>query len=84
MADPDLPATAHFGKGEPKTISSIAESFDHPVVHTFDRKGEAKHTCCLTPYIECPNDVHGYIREWVKENKRNDNKSSRRQHDKND
>ena len=84
MADPDIPGVAHFGKGDPKTISSIAESFKHPVVHTFDRKGEAKRTYCTTPYIECPNDVHDYIKEWVKENKRNDTKSSSRQHDKND
>ena len=84
MADPEIPGVAHFGKADPKTISSIAEAFDHPVVHTFDRKGEAKRTCCMTPYIECHNDVHNYIKQWVKENKRNDSKSSRRQHDKND
>ena len=84
MADPEIPGVAHFGKADPKTISSIAEAFDHPVVHTFDRKGEAKRTCCMTPYIECHNDVHDYIKQWVKENKRNDGKSSSRQHDKND
>lgn len=84
MADPNLPPAAHFGKGDPKTISSIAEAFDHPVVHTFDRKGEAKRTYCSEPYIECHNDVHDYIKKWVKENKRNDAKSSSRQHDKND
>ena len=74
MIDPSLPSVAHFGKGEPKTISSIADSFGHPVVHTFDRKGEAQRTCCTSPYIECPNDVHEYIKQWVQENK-NDSKS---------
>jgi UDP-glucose 4-epimerase len=83
MADPDVPGVAHFGRGDPKTISSIAASFSHPVVHTFDRKGEAKRTYCMQPYIECPNDVHDYIKQWVKENK-SGTKSSRRQHDKND
>ena len=74
MIDPSLPSVAHFGKGDPKTISSIADSFGHPVVHTFDRKGEAQRTCCTSPYIECPNDVHEYIKQWVQENK-NDSKS---------
>jgi len=84
MADPNLPPTAHFGSGDPKTISSIAEAFGHPVVHTFDRRGEAKRTYCSEPYIECHNNVHNYIKQWVQENKRNDAKSSSRQHDKND
>ena len=79
MIDPNLPSIAHFGKGEPKTISSIADCFKHPVVHTFDRKGEAQRTCCTSPYIECPNDVHEYIKQWVQENK-NDSKSRGRQH----
>ena len=83
MIDPNLPSIAHFGKGEPKTISSIADCFKHPVVHTFDRKGEAQRTCCPAPYIECHNDVHKYIKQWVQENK-NDAKSGSRQHNRDD
>ena len=77
LADPSLPSTAHFGKGDPKTIATIAEAFDHPIVHTFDRQGEAEKTLCSTPYIECPNDVYDYIINWVKENKRDASSSSR-------
>ena len=76
MADPSLPATAHFGKGDPKSISSIADAFGHHVVHSFDRKGEAQQTRCVNPYIECPNDVHDYIKNWVKENKSDVTKNS--------
>ena len=76
LADPSLPSTAHFGKGDPKTISSIADAFDHHVVHSFDRKGEAQSTLCKNPYIECPNDVHDYIKRWVKENKSDVTKNS--------
>ena len=77
LADPTLPSTAHFGKGDPRTIASIAEAFDHPIVHTFDKPGEAEKTLCETPYIECPNDVYDYITNWVKENKRDTSSSSR-------
>ena len=83
IVDPGLPSVAHFGKGEPKTISSIANAFGSPVVHTFDRKGEAQRTCCETPYITCPNDVHKYIKQWVQENK-NDAESGSRQHNRDD
>ena len=76
LADPSLPSTAHFGKGDPKTISSIADAFDHHIVHSFDRKGEAQQTLCKNPYIECPNDVHNYIKKWVKENKSDVTKNS--------
>ncbi len=76
LADPSLPSTAHFGKGDPKTISSIADAFDHHVVHSFDRKGEAQQTLCKNPYIECHNDVHDYIKKWVKENKSDVTKNS--------
>ena len=77
MVDPNLPSVAHFGKGAPMSINSIADAFDHPVVHTFDRKGEAQRTFCPAPYIECNNDVHQYIKLWVQENK-NDAKSGSR------
>lgn len=70
LIDPDIPSVAHFGAGNPKSISSIADCFDTTVVHTFDRPGEAQRTCCEQPYIECHNNVHDYIKTWVKENKK--------------
>ena len=76
LVDPTLTSVEHFGKGDPKTISSIANCFDHPVVHTFDRPGEAQKTLCTEPYIECNNDVHEYIKKWVKENKSGTKNSS--------
>ena len=76
LVDPNLPSVAHFGKGDPKSISSIANCFKHPVVHTFDRQGEAQKTLCEEPYIPCNNDVHDYINGWVKENKSGTKNSS--------
>jgi len=58
----------HLGKGYPVTINSIAECFPCTVINAFDRPGEAQRTFCETPYIECPTDVHAYIRHWIKEN----------------
>tara|TARA_B100000085_G_scaffold148843_1_gene135394 strand:- start:880 stop:1755 length:876 start_codon:yes stop_codon:yes gene_type:complete len=69
LADPTAPSVAHFGSGNPKSISSIADCFDAPVVHTFDRKGEAERTFCESPYIEPTWNVHEYIKKWVQENK---------------
>ena len=78
LADPGLPAVAHFGSGDPKSISSIADCFDHPIVHTFDRKGEAERTFCERPYIEPTHNVHNYIKQWVQEIKNDATKSSSR------
>tara|TARA_B100000927_G_scaffold291183_1_gene292250 strand:+ start:3834 stop:4709 length:876 start_codon:yes stop_codon:yes gene_type:complete len=69
MADPTSPSTAHFGSGSPRSIASIADCFKHPVVHSFDRKGEAQRTHCELPYMEPTHDVHEYIKNWVQENK---------------
>jgi UDP-glucose 4-epimerase len=55
---------AHFGSNNPYTINQIAEAFDHPSVYEFDRKGEAEHTICETPYIKRSHDVIEYIRDW--------------------
>ena len=75
LADTTNHDVIHFGSGMPKTISSIAEAFSHPVVHTFDRPGEALRTFCENPYMEPTHDVHSYIRDWVK---RNHNESNNR------
>ena len=68
-ADPTSPSIAHFGSGSPRSIASIADCFKHPVVHSFDRKGEAQRTHCEFPYMEPTHDVHEYIKNWVQENK---------------
>jgi len=69
LADPGVPDTAHFGSGDPQTILSIAECFDHPMVHSFDRPGEAQRTFCERPYIGATQNVHNYINEWIDRNK---------------
>ena len=69
LADPNSPSVAHFGSGSPRSISSIADCFDHPIVHSFDRRGEAERTFCQNPYVEPTHNVHEYIKQWVMENK---------------
>lgn len=68
LADEATPAVAHFGSGDPKTIQSIADSFGAPVVHSFNRPGEAEKTFCSQPYILPTHDVHEYIKDWIKRN----------------
>ena len=68
LVDPEHHEEVHFGKGDPKTILSIAQAFNTSIVHSFDKPGEAQTTICKDPYIECPNDVLSYIENWVKEN----------------
>jgi len=68
LVDPTHRSEVHFGKGDPKTILSIAKRFNTSIVHSFDKPGEAQSTLCKTPYIECPNDVFSYIDNWLKEN----------------
>ena len=68
LVDPDHHEEVHFGKGDPKTILSIAQAFNTSIVHSFDKPGEAQTTICKKPYIECPNDVFSYIDNWLKEN----------------
>jgi UDP-glucose 4-epimerase len=65
LADPSAPDVAHFGSGDPKTILSIADSFDTSVVHSWDRPGEAFRTYCQNPYIEATHDVNAYIENWI-------------------
>jgi UDP-glucose 4-epimerase len=72
MADPSCPSVAHFGSGDPKSISSIADCFNHPIVHSFDRKGEAEKTFCEAPYMSPTHNVHNYINKWVLENEKSD------------
>jgi UDP-glucose 4-epimerase len=78
LADPNSPSVAHFGSGSPRSISSIADCFEFPVVHSFDRPGEAERTYCQNPYIESTHDVHNYIKQWVQENKNDATKNSSR------
>lgn len=68
LVDPDHQEDVHFGKGDPKSILSIAQAFNTSIVHSFDKPGEAQTTICKKPYIECPNDVFSYIDNWLKEN----------------
>ena len=68
LVDPEHHEEVHFGKGDPKTILSIAQAFNTSIVHSFDKPGEAQSTLCKRPYIECPNDVFSYIDNWLKEN----------------
>ena len=68
LVDPEHHEEVHFGKGDPKTILSIAQAFNTSIVHSFDKPGEAQTTICKKPYIECPNDVFSYIDNWLKEN----------------
>ena len=68
LVDPNHHEEVHFGKGDPKTILSIAQAFNTSIVHSFDKPGEAQTTICKKPYIECPNDVFSYIDNWLKEN----------------
>ncbi len=85
MVDQEAPSVAHFGKGNPQSIQSIADNFDCPMIYEFDRPSEAQITHCENPYIECPNDVHSYLQHWVKENKTNyDPKDRSGQHNRND
>lgn len=58
------PQDIHLGSGNPRSISEIADAFDHPVIYEFDRKGEADRTICDEPYIEPEYDVIRYCKEW--------------------
>lgn len=62
------PKYALLGRGDPKTILEIAEAFEHPFVHEFDKPGEAEKTYCDKPFINGRHDVINYIKEWKKLN----------------
>ena len=54
----------HFGRGDPKPISSLVKAFDWRAVHQFDKPGEAQKTFCENPYGVYVHDVLDYINEW--------------------
>lgn len=60
------PKEIHLGAGYPHSILEIAEAFDHPIVHEFDKPGESQHTFCEKPYVRRTIDVVEYIKEWKK------------------
>lgn len=62
------PKSIHLGKGDPKSILEIAEAFEHPFIHEFDREGEAEKTRCDKPYVQGKFDVIDYIKRWKIEN----------------
>ena len=66
LVDPDEPTEAHFGKGEPYSIQEIAEAYEADIVYKFNVEGEAQDTLCANPYIECPNSVISYIKNWIR------------------
>ena len=66
LVDPDEPTEAHFGKGEPHSIQEIAEAYETDIVYKFNVEGEAQDTLCANPYIECPNSVISYIKNWIR------------------
>lgn len=69
LFDGDYPAEAHFGSNDPKSILSIAEKFNHPIVHEFDKPGEAQNTHCKHPYRDTVCNVHDYIELWLEDQK---------------
>ena len=58
------PKHVHLGSGNPYSILDVAEAFNHPIVHEFDRPGEAQDTLCKTPFIKSNADVISYIKHW--------------------
>ena len=61
------PVHVHLGTGNPCSIQDVAEAFSHPIVHEFDRPGEAQDTICKNPYVKSNHDVIDYIKSWKKE-----------------
>lgn len=61
------PQHVHLGRGKPVSILDVARAFDHPIVHEFDKPGEAEITCCETPFYECEYNVIKYIKDWKEE-----------------
>ncbi|MDA9002804.1 NAD-dependent epimerase/dehydratase family protein [bacterium] len=58
----------HFGRGDPQSIKSIADAFNHPIVHKFDLPGEAQDTYCEEEdrYGYYEYNVLEYIAEWIR------------------
>ena len=57
----------HFGSGNPYSILDVANAFDHPIIHEFDRPGEAQDTLCKRPYVKVRHNVLDYIKFWKQE-----------------
>jgi len=68
LTSPKKRSQVHFGSANPYSILEIAEAFDHPYIHEFDKPGEAAHTVCKDPYIKRTHDVIQYITEWKRRN----------------
>ena len=68
LTTPKKRSQVHFGSANPYSILEIAEAFDHPYIHEFDKPGEAAHTMCRDPYIKRTHDVIQYIKEWKRRN----------------
>lgn len=68
LTAPKKPKQVHFGSSCPYTINEVAAAFDHPIVHEFDKPGEAAHTVCKNPYVKRTKDVISYIKEWKRRN----------------
>lgn len=66
LEEPGYIEEVHFGRGDPKSIQEIADTFDHTTVYKFDLPGEAQDTYCPQGYGEYEGDVIQYITEWVK------------------
>lgn len=54
----------HFGRGDPKPISSLVKAFNWKVVHQFDKPGEAQKTFCEDPYGTYTHNVLDYVDQW--------------------
>lgn len=60
----------HIGTGKNVSILELAKAFDHPYIHTADRKYELQDTVCTKqniPYWQPQTDVIEYIKEWRNE-----------------
>ena len=61
------PRDVHLGGGKPVSILDVAKAFDHPIVHEFDKPGEAEMTRCDSPFYDTEYDVIKYIKDWKEE-----------------
>tara|TARA_B100000085_G_scaffold284751_1_gene318673 strand:- start:3845 stop:4747 length:903 start_codon:yes stop_codon:yes gene_type:complete len=64
MTEKSKPQHVHLGAGNPKTVLEVAKAFDHPIVHEFDKRGEAEKTFCEKPFYKCEYDVVKYCKDW--------------------
>ena len=64
LSEKKKPQHIHLGRGKPTSVLDVAKAFGHPMVHEFDKPGEADITCCENPFYDCEYDVVRYIKEW--------------------